>query len=169
MRVEKLKQPDFGIIYLTPDGNAVRIGWAQYLGLSKLPTINSVPTAMAAYGVKLEKHDMKAIINKLGEMIENNEINYSVEELKDQLEALLKLFSIRFEVPQRIINNYPFCKIDILTEDQLKHVCKYAKTNVIVDHIIYKTAMKAIFTKENMKPFFEELYVTDAPDYQFSE
>ena len=169
MRVERLKQPDFGIIYLTPEGTAVRIGWAQYLGLSKLPTINSVPTAMAAYGVKLEKHDIEAIVNKLEEVIKNNQINYSVEELKEQLEALLKLFELHFKVPQRIINNYPFCKIDTLTKDQLKYACKYAKTNVIVDHIIYKTAMKAIFTKENMKPVFEKLYVTDAPGYQFSE
>jgi len=113
-----------------------------------------------------------SILNKLREAIENKLINYSIDDIKElskQLESLSKLFKLRFNVPPRIINNYPFCKIDILTEDQLKHVCKFAKTDVNIDYDIYKIVMKALFTKENMKPIFEKLYVTDAPDYQFSE
>ena len=165
MQSKRLKQPDFGIIYLTPT-STIRIGWAQYLGLSKLPTNNSIPTVIAAYGFNMTKSLTKdtiiAIANKLMEL-------FTKDELKKQLPALNKLFELRFDVPPRVINNYPFCKIDILTEDQLIYACKFAKVNVDIDYVIYKIAMKAIFTKENMKPAFERLYVTDAPDYQFSE
>ena len=160
MKSEKLKKPDFGLIYLTPDGTTIRVGWAQYLGLSKLPIINSVPTVMAAGGFTPDDSELTDIKIQIAD-----HFNRDPEKIDEQINYLVKLFDIEFNVQKRILENYPFTKIDLLSPEQLDFVNEMLGTSL--EYVTYKAAMKRIFNKENMSPIFKRLGVNTAPDYHF--
>jgi len=157
------RKPTFGYIYLDPDTyETYRIGFAVYEELLKEIDTNVIPTIMAAEGFTPDTTELTDIAKQI-----INHFDRDLEKVEEQIHYVVKLFGISFPVQRRILNNYPFTRINLLNKDQLAFVNEVL--DISLEYVTYETAMKRIFNKENMLPIFKSLGVNTAPDYVWSD
>ena len=156
----KTKEPDFGWVYISSDG-IHRIGSFIYEYLTKLPEDNTIPTSMAALGFKLSPQEAVKVTEELMNK------GYSETDAVKTVIELNKLFSYEFPVRTQTLNNYPLVKVELLTEEMLEFINQQLGTNISYD--AYVTAVKTIFTKENMRSVFLQLGISSAPNYVWDE
>jgi len=160
--VDKVKLPDFGYLVLNKQtGQFVRIGHSQYLELHKLPVKNCIPTRLAAFGIDPDPHELEAGIKALAEA------GYNEKEIVKQVIYIKKLLGVTFNVRQSTLKSYPFCRIALLTPDQLQFMNELLK--IQTEHEAYKRFMIAILRPEFLIEAFKQEGVGYVPEIDLDD
>jgi len=160
--VDKIKLPDFGYLVLNKQtGQFVRIGHTQYLELHKLPVKNCIPTRLAAFGIDPEPHELEAGIKALAEA------GYDEKQIIKQVIYIKKLLGVTFNVRRSTLRSYPFCRIALLTPDQLQFMNESLK--IQTEYEAYKRFLIAILRPEFLIEAFKQEGVGYVPEINLDD
>ena len=160
-RTDKTKLPEFGFYWKDiQSGTYTRIGYVQYLELHKIPVENCIPTKYALGGIGLDQTERNRIATAFAQ---HETYGKDVMKAASQMSQICKLLTIRFKVRSQTVNNYPFCKIDLLTEEQLAFINTTLKLSI--EYEAYCLFMENLFTKETLKKLYRDIGVSDIPEF----